>query len=129
MGDRLDELGANTEVALVTFTAPESLADYLDRNDLPFPVLRDSERDTYRMFGLGRGTIRRIWGWRAGLRYLELFRENRLHGWQRATDDTLQLGGDFVIAPDGTLAWGFWGDGPDDRPDVDELIAAISAAQ
>ena len=29
-----------------------------------------------------------------------------------------------VIGPDGTLAYGYWSNGPDDRPPVEELIAA-----
>ena len=43
--------------------------------------------------------------------------------------DTLQLGGDFVIAPDGTLSWGFWGAGPDDRPELDDLVAAVDRSR
>ena len=45
------------------------------------------------------------------------------------TEDALQLGGDFVIGVDGALVWGHWSDGPDDRPAVDELIAAVAAAR
>jgi hypothetical protein len=44
---------------------------------------------------------------------------------ERPTEDTLQLGGDFVIGRDGTLVYGFWGEGPDDRPTVDQLFDAV----
>ena len=67
----------------------------------------------------------RVWGWKAGRRYVEIFRESGFGGLRAPTEDTLQLGGDFVIAPDGTLAWGFWGEGPDDRPSVDDLVRAV----
>ncbi len=43
--------------------------------------------------------------------------------------DTLQLGGDVVIGPTGTIAWLFRGDGPDDRPSVDALIDAVCRAR
>lgn len=125
MRDRLDELGSTTEVVLVTFTELGTLAEYRDRNALPFTVVSDTDRTAYRAFGLGRGSVARVWGWRAGFRYVQLLRESGLRALRRPTEDTLQLGGDFVIDPAGRLVFGFWGDGPDDRPSVDELIAAV----
>ena len=125
MRDRLDELGEATEVVLITFTDLEALAEYRDRNALPFTVVSDTDRAAYRAFGLGRGSVARVWGWRAGLRYVGLLRDSGLRALRRPTEDTLQLGGDFVVDPDGTLVYGFWGDGPDDRPSVDDLIAAV----
>ena len=125
MSDRLDDIGEATDVVLITFTDPSSLAAYSRTNDLPFPILIDPDRAAYQAFGLGRGTIARMYGWRAARRYLEIFRTDGVGGLRRPTEDTLQLGGDFIIGADGTLAYGFWGDGPDDRPSVDELIAAI----
>lgn len=129
MRDRLAELGDNTEIVLVTFTDPSNLEAYRSAHELPFPILVDPDRDAYRAFGLGRGSIARIYGWKAARRYFEIFRSDGLSGLARPTEDTLQLGGDFVVGPDGSLVYGFWGEGPDDRPDVDELIAAIGSMQ
>ena len=125
MRDRLDELGAETRVALVTFTDPANLAGYLASNELPFPVLVDPDRAAYRAYGLGRGSTARIWGWRAARRYLQLLRVDGVGRLHRPTEDTRQLGGDFVVGPDGRLVFGFWGAGPDDRPSIDELVAAV----
>ena len=124
MGDRLEELGGDTEVALVTFTNHDQLIAYQRRNGLPLRILRDPDRVGYRAYGLGRGTVRRVWGWRVWVRYAQILRQSDAT-LTRATEDTLQLGGDFVIGPDGTLTYGFWGAGPDDRPSVDELIDAV----
>ncbi len=126
MRDRLDELGPDTDVALITFTKPDRLDSYLTTNNLPFAVLLDPERSSYRSYGIGRTSVMRAWGARAASRYVQLFAQGRWRDLRRPTEDTLQLGGDFVVAPDGTLAYGFWSEGPDDRPGVDELIAAIS---
>jgi peroxiredoxin len=126
--DRLDELGESTEVVLITFTDIISLTEYQWSNELPYPVLTDPRRETYRAYGLGRGSVRRVWGTRATKRYIELVRESGLGALRKPTEDTLQLGGDFVIGPDGNLAWGFWGDGPDDRPSVDDLVIAVRDA-
>lgn len=128
MRDRLDELGATTRVALITFTDPVNLAEYGARNEVPFPILVDRDRTTYRSYGLGRGSIWRVWGWQAALGYLRVFRDHGVGGLRRPTEDTLQLGGDFVVGPDGTLVYGFWGAGPDDRPDVDELVCAVQTS-
>lgn len=125
MGGRLAELGADTDVVLITFTSPELAVRYSERLELPFPVLIDEDRTVYRSYGLGRGSFARVWGWRTIKRYFEIFRKEGLNGLRMPTEDTLQLGGDFVIAPDGTLAYQFQGEGPDDRPSVDELVQAM----
>ncbi len=124
MRDRLDEFAPNTDVGVVTFTTTTQLEDYLERNDLPFPVVIDSDRAAYRTFGLGRTSVVQAWGAGPALAYLRLFRQGRWRDLRRPTEDTLQLGGDFVIGPDGSLLYGFWSTGPDDRPPIDELIAA-----
>jgi len=49
-------------------------------------------------------------------------------GVRRPTEDPRQLGGDFVIDGEGRLVWGFWGDGPDHRPAIGDLIAAVRNA-
>ncbi len=117
---------------LVTFTEPERLQAYVERNDLALPVLLDADRTSYRAYGFGRGTVARVWGTHAARRYLQLLRRDGLAGLRRLrapVEDTLQLGGDMVIAADGTLAWGYWGKGPDDRPTVDELVAAVDRSR
>ena len=113
---------------MITFSDPARLESYRQRHDLPFPILIDADRSAYRAYGLERGSVGRVWGRRAGRRYWELIRRDGLGALRRPTEDTLQLGGDFVIAPDGTLAWGFWGEGPDDRPDPDELARRVGLA-
>ena len=126
MRDRLDELGADTIVVLVTFTDHDALDGYLDHHELPFVVLSDRQRAAYRAYGLGRGRVWRVWGWRAGREYLRLMRRG-FRRLRRPTEDTLQLGGDFVVDRAGRLRYGYWGEGPDDRPTVDEIVAAVRA--
>lgn len=129
MSDRLVELGEDTTVALITFTTQENLSAYSAQHELPFPILVDPEREAYQAYGLGRGSVARVYGWRMVRRYAEIARTDGLAGLRRPTEDTLQLGGDFVIGHDGTLDYGFWGEGPDDRPSVEELIIAVGRAR
>lgn len=129
MGDHLADLGTDTDVVLITFTSPALAVRYSERLELPFPVLMDEDRTVYHSYGLGRGSLTRVWGWRALKRYLEIFRREGMSGLRMPTEDTLQLGGDFVIAPDGTLIYQFQGQGPDDRPSIDELVLAVDRAR
>ncbi|MEO1059802.1 MAG: peroxiredoxin-like family protein [Actinomycetota bacterium] len=132
MRDRLDELGPTTRVALITFTDTELITSYRLEHELPFPVLTDPERTTYRAYGLERGSLTSVWGWRAARRYLEIFRRNGLRAVRslaRPTEDTRQLGGDFVVGADGRLVFAFRGEGPHDRPSVDELVAAVRRSE
>jgi len=47
---------------------------------------------------------------------------------QRPEEDTLQLGGDFVVDPAGRLALAHACKDPLDRPPVHELLAAVEQA-
>ncbi len=126
--DHLDRVGADVEVVLVTFTTAVHAARYVERHGLALPVLLDPDRSVYRSYGLGRGTTARVWSPRVVHRYYQIIRRNGFGDLQRATEDTRQLGGDFIIDPRGILTYGFWGAGPDQRPQITELSAAIQAA-
>lgn len=130
MRARLDETDdlADALVVVVTFTKARNLPGYRRRFADPLPVVTDIDRELYRLLELGRGSVARIWGWRSLKKYVSLLRSGQKLGSgpsDRSHEDTLQLGGNAVIAPDGSLAWVFRGSGPDDRPTVDELIAAV----
>jgi hypothetical protein len=122
----MEELG-DAEVVLVLFTRQRNLHGYRNRNRIGYTVVTSEDRAAYRAYGLGRASVWRAYGWRTLKRYAELLRRGRR--FERPTEDTLQLGGDFVVAPDGTLAYEFRSSGPDDRPSVDELIAAAHRTQ
>ena len=126
MRDRLDDL-EGTVVVLVTFTAQRNLRGYRSRLALPYSVLADESRVAYRAYGLGRGPWWRVWGPATVRAYARLLRRGaRLH---RPTEDTLQLGGDFVVGLDGRLVYAFRANGPAERPPVDELVAAANRAR
>jgi hypothetical protein len=127
--ERLHDLGPDVELALVTFSDPKYLRAYRGRTGWDEPILIDADRSVYRQFGYGRGAPWRVYGWRALRRYAQIFRGEGFGGYEKATEDTLQLGGNAVIDPDGATSWVFKGAGPDDRPSVDELIDRVEAAR
>ena len=122
MRDRIEELG-DAEVALVLFTRRRNLRGYRSRFGLPYSVVTSEDRAAYRAYGLGRGPVWRVYGARVLRRYAELLRRGRRL--ERPTEDTLQLGGDFVVGRDGRLAYVFRSSGPDDRPPVDDLVRSV----
>jgi peroxiredoxin len=122
VSDRLEEL-ADAAVVLITFTRPRNLAGFRRQLGLRYPVLADETRAGYRAYGLGRGRWSRVWSLRTLGAYARLLRRGRrLH---RPTQDTRQLGGDFVVDRDGRLSFVYRSERPDDRPAVDTLVAAV----
>ena len=121
---RIDEFG-DAVVVVVTFGDQEAAASYLSATQLSLPILIDGDRNGYQAYGCGRGRVSRVWGWRSAKRYWGILRRDGFTNLRSPNEDTLQLGGDFVIDPDGRLAYGFWGAGPDERPAVDELLDAL----
>lgn len=126
MRDRLEAFGDAVVVA-VTFAEVAALGAHRRHLDLPFPLLADPARVTYDHFELGRGSFRQVYSLGTLRLYASLIRRGRRI--RRSTQDTRQLGGDFVIAPDGRLAAAFRPDSPDTRPSVDQLLAAVAASR
>lgn len=122
MRDRLDELG-DAEVVLILFTRQRNLRGYRSRVGIPYTVVTSEDRAAYRAYGLGRGSAWRVYGPRVLAQYARLLvRGRRL---ERPSEDTLQLGGDFVVGRDGELVYEFRSSGPDDRPPVDDLVRFV----
>ncbi len=120
----MDDFGDDTRVVLITFTDQVNLSDYRASLDVPFPLLTDPTRSTYRRYGLGRGSARRVWGTKAARAYAGLLRKGG-RKLKMPTEDTLQLGGDFVIDRQGRIAFAYRSAGPDDRPPVEDLLVAV----
>jgi len=89
----------------------------------PFPVLVDADRSSYRTWGLARASFARIWldpkVWQQYGRLLRSGERIRNMG-----KDTRQLGGDFIVDPEGVIAYSR-PQQRDDRPPVAHLLAAI----
>lgn len=120
--DRIEELGA--DVVFVAFDEPDELrAKLVAGVDLAFPLAYDPARESYGRWGLQRSPWWKIWldpgVWKAYARLLAS--GERLRG---GGTDALQLGGDFVVAADGTVVYARPQE-RDDRPPVGELLRAV----
>jgi hypothetical protein len=97
----------------------------LDAERLPFAVLVDRDRTAYARWGLTRATWPTILASVGSMRrYWQLWREGERP--RTVGEDPRQLGGDFIVAPDGTVAYAR----PQERverPPVGELLRAARA--
>ena len=113
--EKLESAGATA--VFVVHDDPDSVRAGLLRDlDVPFAVLVDLDREAYRAWGLRRSSVAGVWlDPRVWVRYARL-----MIGGERIRSlgrDTLQLGGDFVIAADGRVAYAR-PQQRDDRPPV-----------
>jgi len=115
-------------VVVISFGASDAVEGYRRRLALPFSVAVDPERRAYQAYGMLPGSFWRTWHPRAMWRYVVLALRGlqiRRPAWG---DDLSQLGGDFVIGPDGLLRFVHVSQRPDDRPEVERLIQALPEA-
>lgn len=114
-------------LACITFAEPPLLAMFDRELGLGVPLFGDPGRASYRAFGFGRGSVRRVWldprVWASYARLLAGGQRPRL-----TRQDTLQLGGDAVIDAGGTLTWIHRSAGPEDRPSVATVAAELAKA-
>jgi len=110
-------------ILAIAMSTPETLARYLNENALPFLLLADPTRASYRAFGLERTNWLRIFRPRVIWKYLKLIARGGKIRRVPEGEDALQLGGDFLIDRERRLKWGFRSADPADRPTIDVMLA------
>jgi alkyl-hydroperoxide reductase/thiol specific antioxidant family protein len=117
------------EVLVISFSPPDRLIEYGERNPLPFPVLSDPDRQAYHSFALERATWGRMIRPGALCRFLKLL----LRGWwpwsPGKNDDLLQMGGDFILDADRRLLFAHRSAEPTDRPRAEKLLQILRSLQ
>lgn len=109
---------------VVTFTDDVGRLDaYREHLGIEFPILADPDRSLYRAVGAGRGSLRRVWSLGTIAMYAKLLRRGRRL--RAPSEDTRQLGADLLVDADGRLRRIWLPEGPDLRPGIEELVAAV----
>jgi len=121
----LDQLAA--VVLVVTFEPPAIVAQFVEMEAVPFPVLSDVSRQAYTAFGLQRGRASTIWSLATAKSYLRSILHGRLPRLPRG--DLTQLGGDVVLDADGRIVFVHRSQNPADRPTIETIVTAIRRAK
>ncbi len=113
---------ANTNVVTVSFGTEYWTNVWLKETQSPFPFLMDTEKHSYQAYDLESSTLR-SWSPATVWYYAKAKLQGREIPAQRG--DAHQLGGDFIIDPQGIIRFSHPSADPVDRPRIDELLTAL----
>jgi len=108
----------------VGFSPPEALGALARHLAWPGPFCSDEARVLYQRLGLGRAATGQVFT--PGTRAVYTAAAARGETVERPVEDLRQLGGDAVVVG-GVTRIVFRPASPDDRPDVDELVATAAS--
>lgn len=121
-----DIRSAGASLTLIGQATPRHATHFRRKLEIDLPVLADEDRDSYKAAGAKVATLTELLGpasvGRGALKTLKGQRQGRVIG------HPAQLGGVFVVRPDGEVAWSHMSDDPSDLPSTDELVAAVRKA-
>jgi peroxiredoxin len=109
------------QIVLVGLGKPEQAEKFRKEFSLTFPVICDPEKDLYRTFGLGRGTLSSMTSPRVLLKGLGSITRGHTPGIPQG--NVLQLPGVFLIDTRGNIRYAHYAKNPADYPPVDSLLA------
>jgi hypothetical protein len=116
----------NVKIAVVTFENGFLARGYAEETSLPWPLLVDETRETYKAYEMLSASFWDVWGPKTWWVYLkELARGEKF---RKAGRDVYQRGGDVLIDPGGTVVLHHIGAGPADRPAVGAILEQIHAS-
>ena len=121
--DELDRL--NIRVVVVTFENDFLARSYVEDTALTWPILIDGTREVYKGYGMLSASFWDIWGIKTWQVYFkELLKGNKP---KKSAGDIYQRGGDVLIDPNGVVRLHHIGEGPADRPSVEQILKVINA--
>lgn len=111
------------DVAAIGMGWPAAAADFKATFEVPFPVLVDHTKETYRALELGHGTWWSVAGppvWWRGIKGIVSGHPTAL-----PKQDPKQLSGVAVVEPGGHVRYVHRAANSSDNPPVDEVLAAL----
>ena len=113
----------NVKIVVITFEDDRLARSYGDETFLPWPLLIDENRDTYRNYGMLSASFWDVLGLKTWWVYFKEIRKGKRLS--KTTGDIFQRGGDVLIDPDGIVRLHYIGKGPADRPAVEMILHVI----
>ena len=123
MRDRYGEFTErDANLAAIGMGIPGMAAHFRDEFDIPFPLLVDHPRVTYRALGIKRASAWNIYGppvWIEGIKSI------LSHGNKIPKQDPFQLGGIVVADTDGTILFAHRASASSDNAPVNKVLRAL----
>ncbi len=118
--ERFEDKGAN--VAAIGMGWPAAAAAFKEDRDIPFPLLVDHRKETYRAMDLKRGSTWEVIGPPMWMRHLRAYARQ---GFSMAKQDWHQLAGVVIARAGGAIVYSHRAIHPADNPPVGKLIDAV----
>jgi len=113
----------NVKVLVITFESGYFARRCIEETSLPWPLLIDDKRETYRNYGLISASFWDVWGPKTWWLYVkEILKGGKF---SKSEGDIFQRGGDVLIDPKGIVRVHHIGKGPADRPTVEIILKQI----
>lgn len=124
-----DRLAEAARVVLISFVR-DGLEDWQTVAGVPLDkqvlALVDEDRKVYKLLGLVKGSTWSIWQPKVLFYYMKRMLKGReLHS---MNGDPHQLGGDFLVSPNGELLLEHPSQDPTDRPTVDQICHVLESS-
>ena len=113
---------ANTQIILVSFGAAYQARAWQAETENCFTLLLDPDRAAYRAYDLEH-SLARAWQPKVWVKYARLMLSGKK--WRGIQGDSAQLGGDFVVDPNGVIRFAHRSHDPTDRPSAAQLLKAL----
>lgn len=116
----------NTKIVVISFGSPIGVRMWLEETGCPFDVLCDEKREVYKSLGL-KTSVSKVWNIEMVTYYAEQLASNKqLHKkYENVEDDPLQMGGDFILDKNGSLALVHASTISTDRPAVEKIVTTL----
>ena len=125
MRTRYDDIsGKGAELVAIGMGWPAAAADFREKHDVPFPLMVDHTKETYRALEMNRGSLWDVLGPPVWIRSLRSLISG--HGMTtKPKQDPLQMGGVVVADSGGEILYKYVSKTSSDNPPTDEVIAAL----
>ena len=117
-----DLQAAGIDLVMVGMGNPAQTAQFIRELDLPYPVLSDADRAAYRAYRTIEAGVKEFVSPQAGKALIGAMLRGNRGG--RPVGNPQQLGGVYVIGPDGRLRWSKPSTYAGDHASTDEILAA-----
>ena len=124
MRDREEEIEATgTKVVAIGMGRPDMAAFFRDQFDIPFTLLVDHEKQTYRALQIKKGTWFDVSGPQNWARFAKAFLSGK--GVAKPEQDPLQMGGVAVVQQGGRISFIHRSEASADNLPIDDLLEEL----